>query len=197
MKGSLSAQRLLLKLKWAMSTDCANKDSFLHGKAKSGNCIRCEHWLLRNIPPVELRRPKMFPSLNCISLLSDTLYKTRQWPKIFTWTYSKMVAFLAFPQSNGSPWARLLHLYFHEDFNCQYINDKLFCTVLKWSNTSRVSINKTPSVHNERCKSPVHFFYAIIASVFWPKTEILRRKIKNLMYEITGSFTCWYTRYMC
>jgi len=81
-------------------------------KGKRRNCILCVHWLLRNIPPVEFRRPEIFPSFNCITLLSRHVVQDKQWPNIFTWTFNKMVAFLEFPRPNGSPGVRKYYTCF-------------------------------------------------------------------------------------
>jgi len=106
----------LMSAQWCQSNGClvtAQTRTLYSGwKGKCRNCIFCVHWLLRNIPPVELRRPEMFSSFNCITLLSRHVVQDKQWPNIFTWTFNKMVAFLEFPWPNGSPGVRTLHLLF-------------------------------------------------------------------------------------
>jgi hypothetical protein len=48
----------------------------MDGEAKAEIAFTVNSFLLRNLPPVELRRPEIFPSFNCIALVSDTLYRT-------------------------------------------------------------------------------------------------------------------------
>jgi hypothetical protein len=156
--GLVSTQRWLLNLsqRQGMTGDCSKKDSVLWMENQRQKLHSLCTVTAKEHPTSGGQTTWNVSLVKLYNLSFRLVVQDKQWPNISTWTFNKMVVFLALPRPNGSPGVTILHKLFHEDLNCQYVKDKFICTVLKLSDTSRVSVTKTPSVHIYRCTDFLH-----------------------------------------